>query len=94
MEKNALLAVVGPAADQIDSGTNFIEWSIAVIGPTAYQIDFTDLKVIVIKAYSISIASIDQFGLVLIQIVFLCIIAVSMVGVGETLFRTMDCWEV
>ena len=48
MEKNDLLAVVGPAADQIDSGTNFIEWSIAVIGPTAYQIDFNDQKVIVI----------------------------------------------
>ena len=43
MEKNDLLAVVGPAADQIDFGTNFIEWSIAVIGPTAYQIDFTAL---------------------------------------------------
>ena len=48
VEKNDLLAVVGPTADKIDSGTNFIEWSIAVIGPTSYQIDFTDLEVIVI----------------------------------------------
>ena len=48
MEKNNLWAVVGPEADQIDSVTNFIEWSIAVIGPTAYQIDFNDQKVILI----------------------------------------------
>ena len=48
MEKNDLLAVVGPTADQMDYGTNFIEWSIAVVGPTAYQIDLTDLTVIVI----------------------------------------------
>ena len=48
MEKNDLLAVVGPTADQIDSGTNFIQWSFAVLGPTGYQIDFTDLKVVVI----------------------------------------------
>ena len=48
MEKNDLLAVVGQTADQMDYGTNFIEWSIAVVGPTAYQIDLTNLTVIVI----------------------------------------------
>ena len=48
MEKNDVFAVVGPTEDQMDYGTNSIEWSIAVIGPTAYQIDFNDQKVIVI----------------------------------------------
>ena len=48
VEKNDVFAVVGPTEDQMDYGTNSIEWYIAVIGPTAYQIDLTDLKVIVI----------------------------------------------
>ena len=45
MEKNDLLAALGPTADKMDYVTNFIEWSIAVVGPTASQIDFTDLTV-------------------------------------------------
>ena len=48
MEKNDLLAVVGPTVDQMDYGTNFIKWFIEVVGPTAYQIDLTNLTVIVI----------------------------------------------
>ena len=45
MEKNDVFTVVGPTADKMDYGTNFIEWSIAVVGLTAYQIDLTDLTV-------------------------------------------------
>ena len=49
MWTNSELNVLVPTANQMDYViTNFIEWSIAVVGPTAYQIDLTVLTVIVI----------------------------------------------